>query len=424
MAAIVCLITATIPAEGAISRHLPGAGSGPGAYMGTDMTAAEAEAAAMATLPESLRPALGQPYDDPTAVDPGPFSVAGTSAVTHPAPAPDIPAVNRPTADDLLYRRPSDAAAPSYGDPLYRDPAPVTPSSQATPTPTPAPVPIPAPTATPAAARKDTKAPTAPTTLAKTVTPRSVITSVTLDPRTLGAHVFHGKGFDACTAPDLDTMSAWRDSPYGAVGVYIGGRARSCAQPNLSRSWVHAVSGMGWRILPIYVGSQSPCATNAHQRLSPIDAGHPDSQGASEAADAARAAAALGIARNSPVYLDMESYDTRPDRCTSPVLGFTQSWSRNLRARGYLPGFYSSADSGIAQIEAARAAGLPDLPDLMWFARWGVAPSIYGEPSLPSGVWRPYRRIHQYVGDTRESYGGYSLAIDRNFIDAPVAIIS
>lgn len=250
-----------------------------------------------------------------------------------------------------------------------------------------------------------------------------MVTSTTVDPTTLGARVFRGLGFEACTAPSLATMGAWREaSPYGAIGIYIGGRARSCAQPRLTRSWVRSVTAMGWDLLPIWVGSQSPCVGNERQRQFPIDADEADTQGESEAAQAVRTASALGILRGSPVYLDMEAYSTGSARCTNPVLDFTQGWDRGLRARGYFPGFYSSSDAGIRQIERARAAGRPDLPDLMWFARWNDSALLYSEPSLPGDVWRPHRRIHQYVGDSHETYEGYSLAIDRDVIDAPVAI--
>ena len=42
---------------------------------------------------------------------------------------------------------------------------------------------------------------------------------------------YTGLGFDACTAPSAAQMQAWQRSPYRAVGVYIGGADRACAQP-------------------------------------------------------------------------------------------------------------------------------------------------------------------------------------------------
>lgn len=267
--------------------------------------------------------------------------------------------------------------------------------------------------------------PTAPTP-PSTQRPRaseSRVWPTTEDPRHHGAQIFQGWGLDTCSAPPLDTMRAWRDSKYGAIGVYIGGDSRSCPQDHLTHSWVHKVTTMGWRLLPVYVGAQSPCATNPNHRGNVIDEDDIDGQATHEADDAVRNAEDLGMERNSPIYLDMESYDTNYRYCTRPVLEFTQAWSRELRARGYLPGFYSNANAGIAQMERARRDGHPDLPDLIWFARWGVEPDVYEEPKLSSGAWRPHRRVHQYAGDRRETHGGRTLVIDRDLVDAPVAII-
>ncbi|MBV9023371.1 MAG: DUF1906 domain-containing protein, partial [Streptomycetaceae bacterium] len=208
----------------------------------------------------------------------------------------------------------------------------------------------------------------------------------------VGAHLYKGWAFDVCSAPSLAVMRSWRHSDYGAIGVYIGGRARNCVQPNLDRKWIRSVSGMGWKILPIFVGSQSPCTTNHARRHHRIDVDDPRNQGMDEGDDAARDAARLGLARHSPIFLDMEAYRTHGKKCTKPVIAFTQGWNRTVRKHGYLPGFYSSANSGITQIEAARHAGKRDLPDLMWFARWEVDPTIYGEPRLSRSAWRPHRR--------------------------------
>ena len=54
-------------------------------------------------------------------------------------------------------------------------------------------------------------------------------------PSSASATRLTGYAFDACTAPPLATMQAWKiASPYKGVGVYIGGVSRSCAQPNLT----------------------------------------------------------------------------------------------------------------------------------------------------------------------------------------------
>jgi hypothetical protein len=68
---------------------------------------------------------------------------------------------------------------------------------------------------------------------------------------------FSGKGFDACTAPAQDVMDSWLgSSAYQAVGIYMGGVNRGCAQPLLTAQWVGAQQAAGWHLIPIYMGLQ------------------------------------------------------------------------------------------------------------------------------------------------------------------------
>ncbi|WP_405583864.1 DUF1906 domain-containing protein [Streptomyces sp. NBC_01190] len=243
--------------------------------------------------------------------------------------------------------------------------------------------------------------------------------------RALAARIYHGDGFDTCQAPDLSTMDAWlAHSSYRAIGVYFGGRARACSsQTNLTADWVRRTSASGWSLLPIFVGSQSPCVSGANKNPYRIDTKHPDAQGAAEGADAIAAARAIGLDPGSALYLDMETYDIRDTACTTATLKFIQGWDRQVAAGGYLSGFYSSADSGAQHMENARLAGAADLPDALWYARWGVAADLTTEPSLAPGAWTPDARIHQYVGSATETHGGKRLNIDRDAIDAPVAVV-
>ncbi|MEU4681775.1 DUF1906 domain-containing protein [Streptomyces xinghaiensis] len=243
------------------------------------------------------------------------------------------------------------------------------------------------------------------------------------DPREQGAEIFRGYGFDTCRTPSLGTMNAWRKSHYRAVGVYFGGRGRACKrQPNLNRRWTLAVHRAGWRLLPLYVGSQSPCVHSDNKKHTPIG-DEPWREGTAEGRDAVRRAAALGMAERSPLYLDMEAYDHDDTRCADTTLRFVRAWSREVRRRGYLPGFYSSAGAGVAHMERARREGVRDLPEVMWFARWGVEPAVDDEPVLDRDAWQPHRRIHQYAGDVTERHGGVPMQIDRNAVDAPVAVV-
>ncbi|MGW0465685.1 DUF1906 domain-containing protein [Streptomyces sp. NPDC003027] len=232
---------------------------------------------------------------------------------------------------------------------------------------------------------------------------------------------FLGRAFDTCEAPSLAVMEAWRASPYQAVGIYFGGRGRGClTQRHLTPSWVASVHAMGWRLLPLFVGSQAPCVFAEHKKDVPIGS-TPWLQGTQEAGEAVKAARALGIGPSSPLYLDMEAYRFTDTSCAATTLLFVRAWNREVRRHGYLPGFYSSADTGVRHMEQARKAGAEDLPAVIWFARWAGAPALYTEPVLPSTAWREYGRIHQYAGNVAESYGGSRLVIDRNSTDAPVA---
>ncbi|NLU76195.1 DUF1906 domain-containing protein [Streptomyces sp. HNM0575] len=244
-------------------------------------------------------------------------------------------------------------------------------------------------------------------------------------PASSGGETFHGQAFDTCHTPSSATMRAWDGtSPFGAVGVYIGGRARACPnEPNLTASWVSAVDSMGWRLLPVYVGSQSPCVESPNKRRYAMSHKAPTQRGLREGRDAVAAAKRLGMAKHSAVYLDMESYDNSSVQCAATTLRFVQGWDRAVRAAGYRPGFYSSADSGIEHMDGARKAGRKDLPEALWFAQWRTAPSVYATSYIASDAWRPHRRIHQYDGNVTRTYGGHRLSIDRNLVDAPVAVV-
>ncbi|MEU1779402.1 DUF1906 domain-containing protein [Streptomyces abikoensis] len=236
--------------------------------------------------------------------------------------------------------------------------------------------------------------------------------------------VYRGRGFDSCQAPPLTTLNAWgAATSYGAVGVYYAGRGRACPhQRYLSHRWLTGARDLGWRVLPVYVGSQSPCVRAASKRGNPIGY-YPWDQGEEEGLDAVRSADDLGIAAGSPLYLDMEAYDYGDEECGGTTLDFVRSWSGTVSRHGYIPGFYSSAESGVRHMELARRDGLGDLPEVVWFARWKVPASTDSERVLSAASWQPHRRIHQYAGNVTETHGGRKLTIDRNAIDAPVAII-
>ncbi|MEU1503687.1 DUF1906 domain-containing protein [Kitasatospora sp. NPDC005748] len=233
--------------------------------------------------------------------------------------------------------------------------------------------------------------------------------------------LYSGAAFDACTAPPLDTLRAWRGtSPYGAVGIYTSGSQRGCAQPGLTADWVRQARAMGWRFLPVHVGLQAPCSElkGKPQRIDPARAAQ---QGRAEAAEAVRGLTAVGLGKGSPVFLDIESYPMQDPACGQAVVDFALGWTQGLHAVGYRSGFYSSLDSGVADLAAAARAGSSPLPDTLWYARWDDHADTADSGALTSDLWADRQRVHQYRGNVTETYGGATLTVDRNQVDAPLA---
>jgi Domain of unknown function (DUF1906) len=242
--------------------------------------------------------------------------------------------------------------------------------------------------------------------------------SAAAQPRTThpaGDPVYTGLGFDACSAPSATAMSAWGASPYRAVGVYIGGVNEACSQPNLSPTWVGQESVAGWVLLPVYVGLQAPKNGCGCAGIVPAQA---SSEGTAAADDAINQAEANGISPGNPIYDDMEAYTTGGTN-TQAVLAFLSAWTTELHAHGYLSGVYSSANSGISDFVAANGTGFVE-PDEIWIAEWNGQQSTTSA-YVPAADWPNHQRIHQYQGGHNATYGGVTINIDSDYVDAGAA---
>lgn len=222
---------------------------------------------------------------------------------------------------------------------------------------------------------------------------------------------YQGTGFDACAAPSSAAMDAWLESDYRAIGVYIGGGARACAQPNLTAGWVSRQAAQGWHLMPLYVGLQAPCSRFRYRIYPPIAS----VQGRLAAEDAVRRARALGLASGTVIYNDMEAFDTANAGCTTTVLEFLTSWTRTLRGQGYRSGVYSSANSGIAALASVVYSPRYLNPDHVFFARWNGVATI-DEPVLRATWWSRGQRIKQYLGGHNETHGGVTINIDSDYL--------
>jgi hypothetical protein len=215
---------------------------------------------------------------------------------------------------------------------------------------------------------------------------------------------FVGEGFDACTAPSAAFMSAWKGaSPYGAVGIYIGGAERACAQPNLTAAWVAQQAAAGWHFIPTYVGVQA----EFDQITSPA------SQAVAAAEDAVTQAAALGFGPGTPIYYDMEAY---PAGQESNALAFMSAWTTQLHAEGYKSAIYSSSSSGVTDLVDNFTKTKYAMPDVIWDALWNGEANTT-DPAIPAGDWANNDRAHQFNGGANETYGGDTIDVDQDYLD-------
>ncbi|HEY1331202.1 MAG TPA: glycoside hydrolase domain-containing protein [Actinomycetota bacterium] len=235
----------------------------------------------------------------------------------------------------------------------------------------------------------------------------------------LAPGIFDGLGFDACTAPSTDTMTSWLASPYRMVGVYVGGSNRACSQANLTSAWVSAVEPMGWRLIPTYVGLQAPC--NDQGGMLTIDPSIPKTQGTNAANGAVADAQAIGLGAGTPIYFDMEAYDSSNASCSLAVERFLSAWTNQLHAQGYVSGVYGSAASTIAQLSSYYNDSTYARPDDIWNGDWNDDQSVFGDPYFPDTQWANHQRLHQYHGGHNETYGGVTINIDNDSADGVVA---
>ena len=226
---------------------------------------------------------------------------------------------------------------------------------------------------------------------------------------------FVGRGFDTCTAPSQSAMNAWRaSSPYRAVGIYISGGSRSCAQPNLTATWVSNQVANGWRLIPIELGYQAPCGTRTPKMSA--NAATARTQGGTAADSAVSAAQALGIGAGSTIYNDIEAYPSNAS-CRAAVLSFLSGWTQRLHTRGYLAGLYSSGSSGIRDVCDAYDDTAYTRLDQIWIAWWNGVADTDGGSYCADDRYPNHQRLHQYAGEVTETWGGVTIRIDRNYLD-------
>ena len=113
----------------------------------------------------------------------------------------------------------------------------------------------------------------------------------------------------------------------------------------------------------------------------------------------------------------MEGYALTNPRCTPAVQAFVTAWVNELHALGYLAGVYGSAASTIRDLQALADDRL---------ARRTTSGSPTGtatrassaDPYVSDALWTNHQRLHQYRGGHHETWGGVTIDIDSNYVDA------
>jgi Domain of unknown function (DUF1906) len=234
----------------------------------------------------------------------------------------------------------------------------------------------------------------------------------------LSGMIGSGLGFDTCTAPSAAAMRAWLASPYRVAATYLGGMNWACSYGNFTASWVRTVAAEGWRFMPLWVGQQAPCTTVPY--VATINPSQATAEGEAQARSAVAAARAFGYGQGTPIYFDMEAYNTSDSACSRAVLNFLGGWTRTLHADGYASGVYSSARSGIRDLAGQYGNSGYPRPDDIWIADWNSEP-VLTDSAVPNADWANHQRLHQYAGPHGETWGGGTLDIDSDAADGLVA---
>ena len=238
-------------------------------------------------------------------------------------------------------------------------------------------------------------------------------------------------GFDTCNLMTTTQMQTWyTSSPYRVVGAYIGGDSFACPS-SLSRftsSWTSTVLGMGWEIIPIWVGPQAPGGN--YSNLISTNTTTANSQGVTEADSAVAAMVARSMNQGSPIVYDMEAYSYDNSTYVAATQAFLEGWTTELHAKGYLSAVYSSHPEFNNWLPGLINPATDDI----WFAYFfnsgvpcGTAcQTVYlaqtSTFTLPSNVWTNHHRMRQTSSGFDSTYGTLTYNIDEDWVDAAMVV--
>jgi hypothetical protein len=97
-----------------------------------------------------------------------------------------------------------------------------------------------------------------------------------------------------------------------------------------------------------------------------------------------------------------------------------RAFDKTLRAKTYRAGFYGFTSSSAKAI--ANATDKTDLPGNLWYALWDKQNTTTADWPFGATQYRDHSRGHQYLVNSKESRNGYTITVDRDAWDGPVAI--
>ena len=192
--------------------------------------------------------------------------------------------------------------------------------------------------------------------------------------------------------------------------IYFGGVSRGCKQPNLTAAWVTAQRAAGWKLIPIYVGPQAPCTKSKSKHKLSLTTPAKDAQAA--AADAVAQARSARPEAGQRADL-RHGVLRRRRRLWSGGADLPQRLDRKVARpelsvrclRRHLP--------RVSDLVAApRTPGFVP-PDHLDFARWNNVATLT-DVAIPADQWAGRRRMKQYRGPHKETWGGVTINIDSN----------
>ena len=232
------------------------------------------------------------------------------------------------------------------------------------------------------------------------------------------------QAFDKCNAPSISQLATWKQSgPYGGVNLYIGGASRTCANSHLNRDWVRQAQEAGWALIPTWVGPQAPCTSSTFAHVFSYDLQTAFNEGRAEADMAYAAALNLGLLASDGsgvIYYDLEgfSYSLAPG-CRAASQQFVWGWVSRMHELGLVGAVYGGACSSYM----VDWLSSPFTPDAVWAASWYTDEydpnaTVWNLVCVNDELWPNHQRIHQYAGGHNETWGGVSMNIDSNAVDA------